>query len=175
MDKGLLIGAFLCALCGAVTDIREKRIPNWLTYGGILTAFMLRAALAGWSGAKDGLEGVLFCGGIFFVFFFIGGMGAGDVKLMAAVGGFAGASHAVMVVFATAVAGGVLAIFYVVAKGRVRRTAMNMGKLLQFHLTSGAQENPELSLQSSDALRLPYGVAIAAGTLYSFGTLLLRG
>jgi len=175
VEKELLIGAFICAVCGAVTDIREKRIPNWLTYGGVATALTLRAGLGGWAALKDGLEGVLFCGGIFFLFFFVGGMGAGDVKLMAAVGGFAGGSHAVMVVFATAVAGGVLAIFYVVVKGRVKRTAMNMGKLLQFHLTSGAQENPELSLQSSDALRLPYGVAIAAGTLYSFGILLLRG
>jgi prepilin peptidase CpaA len=51
---------------------------------------------------------------------------------------------------------------------RVGSTVMNAGELLRFHVTAGIKPHPELSLQSQGALRMPYGVAIAAGTLYLF-------
>jgi prepilin peptidase CpaA len=79
LDKYLLICALTIATVGAVKDVRGQRIPNWLTYSGLLAALVVRAGLGGWTELKGGLAGMLFAGGIFFLLFFIGGMGGGDV------------------------------------------------------------------------------------------------
>ena len=89
VERYLLIGAVACALAGAVCDVRGARIPNWLTYGSLLAGFAVRAVW-GWAGVKGGLIGLLAGGGIFYLLFLLGGMGGGDVKLMAAVGTWAG-------------------------------------------------------------------------------------
>jgi len=72
------------------------RIPNWLTYGSVVAALAARALL-GWPGIKGGLIGLLAGGGVFFLLFALGGMGGGDVKLMAAVGTWAGGAQTVVV------------------------------------------------------------------------------
>jgi len=70
------------------------------------------------------------------------------------------------VLIATALAGGVLAVVYMVFCKRVGSTFRNLGVLLRFHLRSGVQPHPELNLQGPETIRLPYGLAIAMGTLY---------
>jgi prepilin peptidase CpaA len=86
VDKYLLICGLAIASVGAFTDVRNRRIPNWLTYNGILLALAVRTALAGWPGLKNSFEGVVLGGGIFLLLFLLRGMGGGDVKLMAAAG-----------------------------------------------------------------------------------------
>jgi len=95
-------------------------------------------------------------------------MGAGDVKLMAAVSAWAGLRQSGSLLLATALAGGILAALYMVSYRRVASTVINAGQLLRFHVTSGIKPHPELSLEGQTSLRMPYGLAIAAGTLYLF-------
>jgi len=90
------------------------------------------------------------------------------VKLLAAIGSLVGPSHAIVVLLATAICGGVLAIVYAVYSRRIGATLRNVGLVLQFHSSSGIQAHPELNLDNPSALRMPYGLAIAAGTLYAF-------
>lgn len=162
-----MLGAALCAIIGAVCDLRSsRRIPNWLTYTGLTIALIIRTVWGGWPGLKQGLWGALFGGGVFFLFFLVRGMGAGDVKLMAAVSAWVGFHGAVTVMIATAFAGGALAVIYMVFYKQVASTMRNVWELLRFHLTSGIRPHPELSLQSPNTIRLPYGLAIAIGTLY---------
>jgi prepilin peptidase CpaA len=163
-----MLGALISAVVGAVSDVRARRIPNWLSYGSLAIALALRGILGSWHGLEQALGGMLVGGGIFFVLFLVGGMGAGDVKLMAAVGAWAGLKQSGSLLLATALAGGVLAVVYMVFYRRVASTVINAGQLLRFHVTSGLKPHPELSLQSQAALRMPYGLAIAAGTLYLF-------
>jgi len=108
LDKYLLICALTIATVGAVKDVRGQRIPNWLTYSGLLAALVVRAGLGGWTELKGGLAGMLFAGGIFFLLFFIGGMGGGDVKLMAAVGAWVGLAQVGTLLIMSAIAGGLL-------------------------------------------------------------------
>ena len=68
----------------------RTRIPNWLTYSGLIAALLVRTVLGGWANSWGGLAGMLLAGGIFFLLFLLGGMGGGDVKLMAAVGAWVG-------------------------------------------------------------------------------------
>ena len=161
-------GALISAVVGAVSDVRARRIPNWLSYGSLAVALALRGALESWHGLEQALGGMLVGGGIFFVLFLAGGMGAGDVKLMAAVSAWAGLRQSGSLLLATALAGGILAVLYMVSYRRVASTVVNAGQLLRFHVTSGIKPHPELSLEGQTSLRMPYGLAIAAGTLYLF-------
>src|SRR2546425_11763597 len=90
LERYLLTCALGVAILGAVGDVRSQRIPNWVTYGGLLGALFARVIVSGWPGLKDGLIGLFGGGALFFFFFFLGGIGGGDVKLMAATGAWAG-------------------------------------------------------------------------------------
>ena len=175
MEKYFLVGALVVATAAAAIDLRARRIPNWLTYSGIVAALAARPVLAGWPALVDGVLGMLAAGGIFYLIFLMGGMGGGDVKLMAAVGAWVGTAQAVNVLLTTAIAGGVLAIGYLVFNRRIHTALSNTTELVRYHLASGLQPHPILNLQQPDALRIPYGLAIAIGTLYCTGTMFWRG
>lgn len=94
----------------AVTgDLRERRIPNGLSLGGIVVGVTLHTALRGSDGASTALLGSLAGGLLLFPFYLLRGMAAGDVKLMAAVGAHLGPPLVVIAVLATLIAGGALA------------------------------------------------------------------
>jgi prepilin peptidase CpaA len=167
-DIALLIVALTLAITAAVFDVREHRIPNWLTYPAIVLGLLLRGGLFGLKGLGSAVAGLLLAGGIMFLFYAVRAMGAGDVKLMAAIGSLVGPEHAIVVLLATAICGGVMAIVYAVYRGRMGATLRNLGSVLWFHARSGLQAHPELNLDNPTALRMPYGLAIATGTLYAF-------
>ena len=113
--------------------------------------------------------GLLVGGGIFFLLFFLGGMGGGDVKLMAAVGAWAGTAQAVAILVASAIVGGILAVCYIVFCRHLFRTLLNTVRLIGHHLSFGLQPHLSLNIRQPSALRMPYGLAIALGTLYCVG------
>ena len=173
-DFYLFFLALTLALVGAIIDIQKHRIPNWLTYPGIVLGFGLRALLFGWKGLLSALAGCLLAGGIMFLFYMVRAMGAGDVKLMGAIGAVVGPSQVTGVLLATAIFGGLLAIVYALYRRRMISTLKNVGSVLRFHAWAGAQAHPELNLDNPSALRMPYGLAIALGTLYAFVTVWWR-
>ena len=85
-DSTLLFIALAVAIIAAFWDIKQRRIPNWLTYPGIGLGVVLRGLLFGWKGLGSAVTGCLLVGGIMFLFYAVRAMGAGDVKLMAAIG-----------------------------------------------------------------------------------------
>jgi prepilin peptidase CpaA len=76
---------------------------------------------------------------------------------------------------ATALAGGILALGMMLVHKRASTTLRNVGSLFRFHVMSGLAPHPEINLQNPQALRLPYALAIAAGTIYVHGVSLMRG
>jgi prepilin peptidase CpaA len=166
-DVALLLIALALAVIAAVFDVRQRRIPNRLTYPGIVLGLVLRGLLFGWKGLGSAVAGLLLAGGVMLLFYAVRAMGAGDVKLMAAVGSLVGPGHAVVVLLATAICGGVMAIGYAVYRGQMWATVRNVASVLRFHAWAGLQAHPELNLDNPTALRMPYGLAIAAGTLYA--------
>lgn len=170
-----MTGALTVAGIGGVTDVMTRRIPNKLTYLGMMVAIAGRFALQGWHGLGNAIAGGLLAGGAFLFFFLIHAMGAGDVKLITAVGCLAGAGPAIEIVFASAIAGGIFAIIYSLWLGRLRTVLVNAGNLIRFHAAVGAEVHPSLNLSNPMAARMPYGVAIAAGVLYSVLAFYRRG
>lgn len=176
MNTHLVLGidALVVAIIAAAIDVRQHRIPNWLTYPGIVMGIVLRWSFFGWRGLGSAVAGCLLAGGVVFLFYLMRAMGAGDVKLLAALGSLIGPSDALVVLAATAISGGVLALFYVIFRRRVGATLRNVGSVLTFHSWNGLKAHPELNLDNPSALRMPYGLAIATGTLYAFLTIWWR-
>jgi prepilin peptidase CpaA len=168
-ENYFLIGAVLVASAGAVSDARSARIPNWLTYSGLSAALVLRFAVLGWVGLKSGAAGMLVAGGLFLILLIMGAMGGGDMKLMAAVGAWVGSAQVVAILLTAALAGGLLAVVYIIFGGGIRRTFWNLVELVRFRLTSGLQPHPVLNVRESGSQRVPFGVAIAMATLYCAG------
>lgn len=174
MERYFLSCAFAIAAVGAVSDVHRGRIPNWLTYGGVLAALTVRCVVSGWPGLNGGFLGLLVAGGFFYLLFLVGAMGGGDMKLMAAVGAWAGATQATTILIVSALAGGILAIGYVVCRRQIRQTLVNSATLIFHHVTSGIQPHPILNVREPSSMRVPFGLAIAMGTLYCVGNAFLR-
>ena len=156
------------ALIGAVTDIKSRRIPNYLTGPAILLGLLLHLTFDGWRGLLTSLAAGLICGVIFLVLYLAGGMGAGDVKLITAVGAIAGLSNVPYLLVLTALAGGAMGIVFALMRGRLKETLGNVLTLASHHKDEGLKPHPDLNVLNANNLRLPYGVAIAAGCTITF-------
>lgn len=163
-----LVSALVCALIASLYDLRTRRIPNMLTVPAIVFGLCLHAVRGG--AAELGLAALagLIGGGIFLLFFVAGGMGGGDVKLMAAVGCLAGAANIKDVLLSTVIIGGVMGIALALYRGRLRQIAGNVVTLIRHHKSAGLIAHPELNVQNPSTLRLPYALPIAAGCLVTF-------
>jgi prepilin peptidase CpaA len=160
--------ATVVALIGAGTDIKSRRIPNYLTGPAILFGLLLHLWLDGWRGLLTSLAAGLICGIIFLVMYLAGGMGAGDVKLIAAVGCIAGLSDVAYLLVLTALVGGAMGIVFALMRGRLKETLSNVAALAAHHKDEGLKPHPDLNVLNANNLRLPYGVAIAAGSTITF-------
>lgn len=155
--------ASACAFTGAAFDMKSRRIPNFITLPALACGLAVHALTEGWAGLLTSTTAALICGAVFLVFYLAGGMGAGDVKLMAAIGGIAGVTHSMSLLVLTALAGGVMAVVLALVRGRLKQTLFNMMAIVTHHRSEGLTPHPEFNVSNAAGLRLPYGVAIAAG------------
>jgi prepilin peptidase CpaA len=174
LDRIFMLTALACALIGAACDIRSRRIPNWLTGTSILLGLALHLSLQGWIALGTAALAGAIGGGIFLLVYLGGGMGAGDVKLMAAVSVLAGLGHVREVLVATTLLGGVFAVVFAVFRGRFKAVLANVVTLITHHGKAGLTPHPELNITNPLTLRLPYGIAVAAGAAVSSWNALLR-
>jgi prepilin peptidase CpaA len=151
----------------AIFDIRFRRIPNWLVLAGIIAGFAWNTGAAGWSGLGNAAEGLLLGFILYFPLYLIRARGAGDVKLLAAVGAVTGPGNCLWVFLLTAVLGGIIALIVVTVQGRVRRTFFNIGWIIQelAHMRAPFRSSEELDVTTTKGLRLPHGAIIAVGAL----------
>jgi len=147
----------------SVSDLLTRRIPNWLTFPGTLAGLGLNWWVGGYEGLLTGFLGLT--AGFFLLFFFylLGGMGGGDVKLLALVGSFLGPRLAFYAFIWMALSGGVLALGSLMYKRAFSETARNLKSLLLGWILRSGQAN-QIHLQNPSLIKLPYGVAIAIGT-----------
>lgn len=155
-------------LVAAITDIRTRRVPNWLTFSGVIVAIALNAFLGELPGLWFALQGLGLAFGVYFMLYLLRAMGAGDVKLMAFLGAAAGWKDWLFGIFPlTAILGGVVGILLVVTRGRLHKTFQNIwGMFMSLRLGHAPyRDNPELDIRSGLGMRLPHAVMIACGAL----------
>jgi prepilin peptidase CpaA len=156
--------ALAIAAAACVFDLRWRRIPNLLTFGGAAAGLAYALAMHGAAGLISSGGGWLAGAALFLPFFLLRGMGAGDVKLLACIGAWLGPGPVVWVALYTAIAGGVLAVAVALAAGYLRRALTNVSLMVLYWRVSGLRPVPEVTLAGSRGPRLPYAIPIAAGT-----------
>lgn len=174
MSAPLNIALAVLVVAAAAYDLRFRRIPNWLNIAGALVGIGLNAFLFAHSGAVAALLGLVLAVLLYVPLYLLRAMGAGDVKLMGAVGAIVGPQQWLLIFLCTAIAGGVFGILVSLKQGRLRQTLWNVtilgSELMRFR--PPARHHAMLDVRNRRSLRLPHGLAIAAG---SFAFLLIRG
>ncbi len=165
------VAVMAVAVAACVFDVRTSRLPNTLTFGAALAAFCFALIHGGFAGLGWSVTGWLIGAALFFPFFALRGLGAGDVKLLAALGAWLGAVDVLYLALYTALAGGVMAIVVLISKNYARQAFWNLWTLLTFWRTSGIRPLPGLTIHEAQSPKLAYAIPIAAGAL---ATLWLR-
>jgi prepilin peptidase CpaA len=148
-------------------DLREQRIRNVWTLGGASLAILVHLFIGGLEGLQTALLGLGTGLGLLLPFYAMKGMAAGDVKLMGAVGALVGPKLALIAVAATLIAGGVLAVGYLVIRGDIGRWLQRWNGVLANLVVArglGVSYLPPAADEVAGQ-RFPYALAIAAGTL----------
>lgn len=148
-------------VAAAVTDLRSRRIPNVLAVPFLVLGVLSSAVLGGWSGLGQSLLGVLLAAAGLGIFWCLGGMGMGDLKLMMAVGAWIGPSQLVVALAMTALIGGMMAIGWAVAGGFLLQVLGSTAGMI-------CGKRKALTLASPAARKMAYAPAIALGTILSF-------
>jgi prepilin peptidase CpaA len=156
-------------LTAATFDVLYRRIPNWLTVSGVVLGIAMNTLIGTpEAGIVFSLVGLAVAFGLYAALYSLRAMGAGDVKLMAAVGAMVGWERWFGIFFVTALIGGVMAMILVVSRGRLQKTFFNVGFILS-EMKSGRPAylaNEELDVKNKKALGLPHGAVIAVSTVF---------
>lgn len=181
LTPSLIANAVLIVLClllarAAWSDVRERRIANRLVFAGAFAGIVFNTVLPEGSGFASALPGALgfwmslgglAAGlGLMLPMYLLRAMGAGDVKLIAMIGAFVGPRAIVGVVLATFIVGGVMILAVVLRNGSLGRVLDNLRTmLLSSFFKLMMHEPPTLDAVRTSAGKMPYALAIAAGTM----------
>jgi prepilin peptidase CpaA len=162
-----LLLPLLFSLVMAFYDARSQRIPNYLTLGCALAGLGFQLGFNGLAGAGDGLLGMVLGFGLLILFYARGGMGAGDVKALAALGVWLGARQTLYLFVYMAFSGVLLIIFYLWRRGAFRGQFKRLRDyLLSWVLLGGRLRGGEPAPATPPkAQAIPYAVAMAMGML----------
>jgi prepilin peptidase CpaA len=131
-----LAGSSITLACATVSDVRARRVPNWLTYGSLGAALAWQLAAGS---AAAALLGLLVCGSLGIALYMLSRMGAGDAKLLMAVGAWLGPGLGVDIVLLTLVAGAAVGVLLLVRAGLLRATSHDLQLAALTLATPGAR------------------------------------
>ena len=149
---------------GGWLDWRIRKIPNWLTVPALLVGILLSAALGRWPGARASLEGAGISLGVLLPFVFMRGLGAGDWKLMGALGAYLGPQRTIVVLLGTVLIAGIMSMVEVIRQGKVRETFYNLLVVFVAYSTFHVNNARAITLDNPGLLKIPFGVAAALST-----------
>lgn len=157
-------------IVAAVIDGKKLKVPNYITFPMIVSGWVFNTAVLGWEGLGMSLLGTVVGLGLLLPAYAIGGMGAGDVKLLAGVGAWVGGSVTFYAFCVSAIVGGVIAVCMVVCQ---RGWSKHKNQFLMILNEIATVGNPsELATiaaeRKSSMMLLPYGIPIAIGTILYF-------
>lgn len=150
------------------TDLRSRRIPNWLVLPFLVAGIVVSGWMHGWHGIEQSLEGLALGALLLGILYWLGGMGMGDLKLCAAIGAWIGPTQLLFALVITSMAGGIMALCWAAAGGFLGDLFEGSSDILFGLRKRGLRPHPELVLSNPKTRKMPYAPAIAIGTIISF-------
>lgn len=163
---------FVCLvlIVAAYIDGKELRVPNWITFPMVLTGLIYNSWMSGWDGLGVGLVGMVVGLATLLPLYAVGGMGAGDVKLMAGIGAWLGATVTWYAFVVTVVVGAIMALAMVLYRHDWNKHYGNFLMIMtEFMTISSPQKLSEIAAERKPRmLLLPYGIPICVGSIGYF-------
>ena len=171
----------LLVIAVSIFDLRERRIPNFIVFPAALLGLALSLIFKGWEGLGFGLKGLAVGFALLFVPYLVGGMKAGDVKFLAAIGAFVGVTDVIRALLLTLLVYPLFAVIAVIREKkltltwlRFRRVLLNFLGVFVPGLKIHANRLDARDDKTVSSVTTPFGVAIAVGTLIAIYTNFLR-
>jgi prepilin peptidase CpaA len=164
-DNRMLIDGILLTilLICVITDLKSRKIYNKVIAPGLAIAFSVQFAVGGWQALGDAAVGFLVGLSVLLIPYLLGGMGAGDVKLMALVGALKGTMFVLVTSVYMALLGGVIALFVLLCRKGVKKRMQGM--LISLIGLRYGMKIPLIADKEAMTASYPYGVAIAGGAV----------
>jgi prepilin peptidase CpaA len=162
---GPWIPAVVLALCAGIWDARWRRIPNWLSVSGATAGVLTNTVLFHWPGLKTALFGMLLGLALLLPFVLVRSLGAGDWKLVGALGACLGPRSLLAVLFGAILVAGVMALGVIIWKGRLKQALLNIARLLAA-VFSLRIPGAEVSLDNPESTKIPFGVAVSLAVVF---------
>lgn len=172
---GVAIGASLIA---AIYDVSTRRVPNGLTVPVVVTGLVWAVSNRGLGGLGDAAGGCVLLALPYVLLFVFAGGGAGDAKLMGAIGAWLGLREGLVVLISVVVVGAALAVVLALAKGRGRSVAANLSRVgsavfFVVFVEGSLREVRSFMPRTKDMQTIPYGLAVFGGVCAAAGGLIL--
>src|SRR5207244_2243119 len=165
MNYYLFGAAIICVVAAAIIDVLTQKIPNWFTLPSAFLGVILNFHLCGTKGLSSSIIGLITGFLLLFFVYRLGGMGAGDVKLLCAAGAFLGPKLVFYSFIWMALVGGVLALILIIYNKAFSQTFGNLKILVLSWILRSPSQEANLTLKNQALIKLPYGVAIATGVI----------
>jgi prepilin peptidase CpaA len=164
-EAGPWIPAMLLAILAGVLDWRYRRIPNWLTVSAAIAGIAINTFLYRWPGLKSALLGMGLGLALLLPFVALRSLGAGDWKMVGALGACLGPRQLVAALIVGVLVAGVIALIAVIVTGRLKQTVVNIVNMLAALFTL-RMPGREVSLDDPHSTKIPFGVAMALAVLF---------
>jgi prepilin peptidase CpaA len=155
----------LALILSTAFDLYKRKIPNAITFPVMASAVVYFILVNGMDGFLHSISGLVIGLALLIPFYLQGGMGAGDVKLMGAVGSILGPSDVFTAFLYSALAGGVYALFVLARNKALSRTVRRYGIMLKGYVCTG--QLMYIPPVGGNVAPLCYGLAISLGTVLS--------
>jgi prepilin peptidase CpaA len=152
--------AGIVGVAAIIDDVTRRKIANWIPCSAFVAGFILQTVQGGWRGAGAALAGTAVGAGVFLIFYVLGGMGGGDVKLMAGFGAVLGVRQLLEAALWTAGCGGLMAALVIGGRYVLEIWRGKGSPEVEAEAQNGSPRNPK-------ADSIPYAPAIAAGVWLS--------
>jgi len=154
----------------AVIDGWKLKVPNWLTFPMVLSGWIYSAVFFGWDGLGWSLTGTAVGLGLLLPAYAIGGMGAGDVKLLAGVGAWMWGTVTFYAFCVSAIVGGIIALVMIAARRKwLHHTRQMLTIAMEIFVVRDPSQLAAMAAERKSRMTLlPYGIPIAIGSIAYF-------